>query len=150
MSRGKRITRQCQACRKDDSLPTKEWSLDEQGWACNLCVEREEKIASIERELEKLRARVAVGEKDVRRMLKPLRKVWLEAGIEKIDNHKRVTVKALLDSSTTGIFMDKKFVKEHGFRLEKLDQLVEVKNIDGTSNSGGNITHELECNIFYR
>jgi len=34
--------------------------------------------------------------------------------------------------------------------LEKLDRPVEVKNVDGTSNSGENITHELECNGFYR
>ena len=27
---------------------------------------------------------------------------------------------------------------------------MEVKNVNGTSNSGGNITHELECNVFYR
>ena len=27
---------------------------------------------------------------------------------------------------------------------------MEIKNVDGTSNSGGNITHELECNVFYR
>jgi len=41
---------------------------------------REEKIMSIERELEKLRAKVAVGERDIRRTLKPLREVWLEVG----------------------------------------------------------------------
>jgi len=150
VSRGKRMTRQCQACRKDNSLPTKEWSPNEQGWDCGLCVERKEKIASIERELERLKARVAAGERDIRRTLKPLREVWLEVGIEKLDNHERVAVKALLDSGTTGIFVDKKFVEEHGFRLEKLDRPVEVKNVDGTSNSGGNITHELECNVFYR
>jgi len=86
----------------------------------------------------------------VRRTLKPLREVWLEVGIEKLDNHKGVTVKVLLDSGTTGIFVDKKFVEEHGFRLEKLGQPVEVKNVNGTSNSRGNITHELECNVFYR
>ena len=45
---------------------------DVQGWACNLCVEREERVASMERELEKLRAKVAAGERDVRRTLKPL------------------------------------------------------------------------------
>ena len=117
---------------------------------CNLCVEREEKIANIEKELKRLKAKVAAGERDVRRTLKPLREVWLEVGIEKLDNHEGVTVKALLDSGTTGIFVDKKFVEEHSFRLEKLDQLVEVKNVDGTNNSGGNITHELECNVFYR
>ena len=84
-------------------------------------MERKEKIASIEKELEKLRAKVAAGERDMRRTLKPLREVWLEVGIEKLDNHEGVTVKALLDSGATGIFMDKKFVEEHGFRLEKLD-----------------------------
>jgi len=150
VSRGKRMTRQCRACRKDDSLPTKKCGPNEQGWDCSLCVEKKEKIVSIERELERLKAKVAAGERDVRRTLKSLREVWLEVGIEKLDNHEGVTVKALLDSSATGMFIDKKFVEEHGFRLEKLDQLVEVKNVDRTSNSGGNITHELECNVFYR
>jgi len=121
MSRGKRMTRQCRACRKDDSLPAKEWSLDVQGWACKLCIEREEKIANIEKELKRLKAKVAAEERDVRRTLKPLREVWLEVGIEKLDNHDGVTVKALLDSGATGIFVDKKFVEEHSFRLEKLN-----------------------------
>jgi len=150
VSRGKRMTRQCRACRKDNSLPTKEWSPDVQGWACSLCVDRERTIASIEEELKTLKVKVAAGEKDVRRTLKPLRKVWLEVGIEKLDNHEGVTVKALLDSGAMGIFVDKNFVEEHGFRLEKLDRPVEVKNVGGTSNSGENITHELECNVFYR
>ena len=131
-------------------MPTKEWSPDVQGWACSLYIEKEEKIANIEKEIERLKAKVTVGERDMRRTLKPLREVWLEVGIEKLDNHEGVTVKTLLDSGVTGIFVDKKFVEEHGFRLEKLDRPVEVKNVDGTSNSGGNITHELECNVFYR
>jgi len=84
-------------------------------------MERKEKIASMERELERLKARVVAGERDVRRMLKPLREVWLEVRIEKLDNHEGVTVKVLLDSGATGIFVDKKSMEEHGFRLEKLD-----------------------------
>ena len=40
-----------------------------------MCVEKEEKIASIEREIERLKAKVVAGERDVRRMLKPLREV---------------------------------------------------------------------------
>jgi len=150
ISRGKRMTRQYRACRKDNSLPMEEWSPDVQRWACGLCVDRERKIVSIEEVLKVLKAKVAAREKDVRRTLKPLREVWLEVGIEKLDNHEEVMVKALLDSGATGIFMDKKFVEEHSFRLEKLDRPVEVKNVDGTSNSGGNITHELECNVFYK
>jgi len=54
-----------------------------------------------------LKAKAAAGEKDVRRTLKPLREVWLEVGIEKLDNHKGVIVKALLDSGAMGIFVDK-------------------------------------------
>jgi len=46
-----------------------------------------------------------------------LRKVWLNIGIEKIDTHEGVTVKALLDSGTTGMFMDKRTAAKHGFML---------------------------------
>jgi len=31
--------------------------------------------------------------------------------------YKGITIKALLDSSATGMFMDKKMVAKHGFRL---------------------------------
>ena len=73
--------------------------------------------------MERLKAKVAAEkeEKDMRRALKPLKKIWLEIGIEKLDNHEGVTVKVLLDSGAIGMFMDKKFVEEHGFKLEKLD-----------------------------
>jgi len=37
-----------------------------------------------------------------------------------MDTHKGITVKALLDSGTTGILMDKKMVKKHSFKLQKL------------------------------
>jgi len=35
-----------------------------------------------------------------------LRKVWLDIRIEKVNMHKGITVKALLNSGTTEIFMD--------------------------------------------
>jgi len=46
-----------------------------------------------------------------------LREVWLNIGVEKVDIHKGVTVKVLLDSGITGIFMDRKIAVKHGFRL---------------------------------
>ena len=46
-----------------------------------------------------------------------LREVWLNIRIEKVDMHEGITVKALLDSSATGMFMDRKMVAKHGFRL---------------------------------
>jgi len=41
--------------------------------------------------------------------------------IEKINTHKGRTVKALLDSGATGIFMSKGLVQKGGYRLIKLD-----------------------------
>jgi len=79
-----------------------------------------------------------------------LREVWLNIGIEKINTHKGVMVKALLDSSVTEIFMDKKTAARHGFRLQKLERSITIRNVDGTNNSGGAITHQVECNMFYK
>jgi len=40
-------------------------------------------------------------------MFKPLREVWINVGIKKIDTHKERTVKALLNSKATELFMSK-------------------------------------------
>jgi len=58
-----------------------------------------------------------------------------------------MTVKALLDSSTTGMFMDRKMVAKHGFRLQKLERPVTIRNMDETNNSAGAITHQVEVNM---
>jgi len=57
------------------------------------------------------------SQREVRRTFKMLREVWLNIGIEKIDTHKGIAVKALLDSGTTEMFMDKRTVAKHRFRL---------------------------------
>ena len=44
----------------------------------------------------------------------------MKVGLEKLKNHEGVTVKVLLDSRVTGLFMDTKFAKEKGFKLERL------------------------------
>ena len=79
-----------------------------------------------------------------------LRKVWLNIGVEKVDMHEGIIVKALLDSGATGMFMDKKMVARHGFRLQKLERPVTVKNMDRTNNSGEAITHQVEVNVYYK
>ena len=56
-------------------------------------------------------------QRDIRRTFKMLREVWLNIGVEKVDIHEGIMVKALLDSGTTGIFIDKKMAAKHGFRL---------------------------------
>ena len=88
--------------------------------------------------------------RDVRRTIRPLREVWLKVGLEKLESHEGVAVKALLDSGATGLFMNTTFAKEKGFRMERLKKPLAVKNVDGTANVGGAITHQVECNMFFK
>jgi len=41
----------------------------------------------------------------------------LNIRVKKIDMHKGVIIKALLDSGTTRMFIDKQTVAKHGFKL---------------------------------
>jgi len=61
-----------------------------------------------------------------------------------------ITVKALLDSGATGMFMDKEMAEKHGFRITKLERLLKVRNVDKTENSRGNIMHQVKVNVFYK
>jgi len=70
--------------------------------------------------------------------------------VEKIDTHKGVSVKALLDSGATGLFADKKFVKKWRFKKEKLARPIQIRNVDGTDNSEGMVMHEIEYNLYYK
>jgi len=79
-----------------------------------------------------------------------LREVWLNVGVEKLDMHEGITVKALLDSGATGMFMDKRMAARHGFKLQKLERPIMVRNVDGTNNSRGAITHQVEVNVYYK
>jgi len=64
--------------------------------------------------------------------------------------HKGITVKAFLDSGTTGIFMNWKMAARHGFRLQKLERPVVVRNVNGINNSAEAITHQVEVNMYYK
>ena len=74
----------------------------------------------------------------------------MKVGLEKLENHEGVAVKALLDSGATGLFMNTTFAKEKGFKMEKLKKPLLVQNIDGTINVGGAIMHQVECNMFFK
>jgi len=46
--------------------------------------------------------------------------------------------------------MDKRMVAKHGFRLQKLEKPIMVRNVDGANNSGGAITHQVKANMYYK
>ena len=74
----------------------------------------------------------------------------MNIGVEKIDMHEGMIIKVLLDSGTMGMFIDKQTAAKHGFKLQKLEKPLAIRNVDGTSNSGGAITHQVECNVYYK
>jgi len=74
----------------------------------------------------------------------------MRIGLEKLENHEGVAVKALLDSGAIGLFMDTTFAREKGFKMERIKNPLLVKNVDGTVNIGGAITHQVEYNMFFK
>ena len=74
----------------------------------------------------------------------------MNIGVEKVNIHEGITAKVLLDSGVTGIFMDKKMAARYGFRLQKLERPVTVKNVDSINNSREVITHQVEVNVYYK
>ena len=88
--------------------------------------------------------------KDVWHILQLLREMWMKVGLEKLENHEGIIVKALLDSKATGLFMDTKFAKEKEFKLEKFKKPLLVQNMDGTVNVEEAIIHQVECNMFFK
>jgi len=88
--------------------------------------------------------------RDMQCILWLLREVWMKIGLEKLENHEGVAVKVLLDSRATELFINRTFAKEKGFKLEKLKKPLLVRNTDRIVNVGGAITHQVECNMFFK
>jgi len=141
----------CPPCRTGKKLPWWNW-----GGEIERMVPRAQKertgITDPRRVVETVdqKAVQKVEVREVRQMFKPLREVWMNVGIEKIDTHKGRTVRALLDSGATDLFMSKGLAQKGGYKLIKLNQPLQVRNVDGTGNSGGAIMHEVEVNMFYK
>jgi len=74
----------------------------------------------------------------------------MRVGLEKLESHKGIAVKALLDSGATGLFIDMTFAREKGFKIEKLKNFLLVRNVDGAVNAGGAIMYQVECNMFFK
>jgi len=90
------------------------------------------------------------SQREVRRTFKMLREMWLNIRAEKLDMHEGITIKALLDSSATRMLINRKMATRHGFRLQKLERPIVVRNVDGTNNSRGAITYQVEVNVYYK
>jgi len=81
---------------------------------------------------------------------RPLRKVTVKIGLERIDTQEGITVEALLDSRATGLVMSPEFAKKQGFKLKKLERPMNMRNVDELLNKEGLIEHTVEANIYYQ
>jgi len=59
-------------------------------------------------------------------------------------------VEVLLDSGATELVMSLEFAKKQGFKLKKLERLMNVRNVDGLFNKEGLIENMVEVNIYYQ
>jgi len=74
----------------------------------------------------------------------------MRVGLEKLESYEGVAVRALLDSRAIDLFMDTIFAQEKRFKIEKLKKLLLVRNMNRTVNTGEAITHQVECNMFFK
>ena len=79
-----------------------------------------------------------------------LREVTVKIELEKIDMQEGITVEALLDRGATGLAMSSEFAKKQGFKLKKLERLINVRNVDRSLNKEGPIENTVEVNIYYQ
>ena len=81
---------------------------------------------------------------------KILRELTVKIGLERIDTQEGITVEALLDSGATGLVMSLEFAKKQGFKLKRLERLMNIRNVDRLLNKEGPIEHMVEVNIYYQ
>ena len=79
-----------------------------------------------------------------------MKEVTVKIGLERIDTQERIMVEALLDSRATGLVMSSEFARKQGFKLKKLERLMNVRNVDGSFNKAGPIENTVEVNIYYQ
>ena len=79
-----------------------------------------------------------------------LREVTVKIGLERIDMQEGITVEALLDSRATRLVMSSEFAKKQGFKLKKLERLINVRNVNESLNKEGPIENMVEVNIYYQ
>ena len=74
----------------------------------------------------------------------------MKIGLERIDTQEGITVEVLLDSRAMGLVMSSEFARKQGFKLKKLERLMQVRNVNGSFNKEGPIENTVEVNIYYQ
>ena len=78
-------------------------------------------VMIVKKFIKKLRECV-ISKKYFVQTLQPKAELMVKVGLKSVDMHQMVDVDMLLDSSATGVFMDRKFAKHNGIAMQKLDK----------------------------
>ena len=78
-----------------------------------------------------------------------LREVTVKIRLEKIDTQEGVIVEVLLDNRMTGLIISSESARKQGFKLKKIENMIYMRNVDGTFNKKGLIENTVEVNIYY-
>ena len=79
-----------------------------------------------------------------------LRKVIVKIGLERIDTQEEITVEILLDSRATGLVMSSEFAQKQGFKLKRLERLINMRNVDRSLNKKEPIEYTVKVNIYFK
>ena len=76
-------------------------------------------------------------------------KLEINIMLRTVNTRTAVSVKALLDSGATGLFLEDSFVKEMGWDADNMERSVPFFNVDGTLNAAGRIRQTIDLFIRY-
>jgi hypothetical protein len=80
----------------------------------------------------------------------PRRSLTLKVELQATDTGEVKSVRALLDSGATGMFIDTEYVKANRFSTRTLSHPIPVRNVDGTLNEAGSVREVVELVLRYR
>ena len=66
----------------------------------------------------------------------------MKISLERI-NIQEVTVETLVDNGVMGLVMSSEFARKQRFKLKKIERLIYVRNMDGSSNKEGPIKESI-------
>src|SRR5882724_13039366 len=67
-----------------------------------------------------------------------------------IDSNTPMSIKALIDSGATGLFIDIDYVQSNNLKTRRLPRVIPVYNVDRTPNEAGHITKVIDLLVRYK
>ena len=76
-----------------------------------------------------------------------LREVTVKIRLERINIQEGVIVEILLDSGAIGLVISSEFARKQGFKLNKIERLIYIRNMNSSFNKKRFIEYTVEVNI---